>query len=359
MNISHPTCCLLLLGALVLPVAADTYLLKNGSRLDGRLLSETEDAYVLEVVVAAGIKDEKVVPKGDVVSVEKARQDFMAFEKLKSLLPTPDGLSVDGYEERIREVSAFTTAYPVSPRVEDALKMLVKLRSELKVVSNGGVKFDGHLLTAESREANAYEIDASIEERRIRGLMADGRHVEALRAFSTFEGDYAATTSYSRLLPSVAEAARKYNQQLSRMLQTYAGRVAQRTKGLETMSVSGRMDSEAAIQEQEELLQRRFVAEQEAQMKWVTPHPFSKPALEHGAKQVEAFLRELEGKVVKPPVDGGRMYREALAAARSGVDSGEFNQLVDQAEREGIPVRYIEVLRKAAGQATTSAGEQP
>ena len=46
--------------------ATDTFVLKNGDKVVGDLVRETEDSYVVEVHLAPTIRDEKVIPKDKV-----------------------------------------------------------------------------------------------------------------------------------------------------------------------------------------------------------------------------------------------------------------------------------------------------
>src|SRR5690606_27091287 len=146
------------------PAIADTFVLKDGTRLEGKILSETQDTYLLEIQVTKSIKDEKTVPKADVKEIVREKVDETAFEKLKGLVPTPDLLTSDDYDARILQITTFLQAHQKSAKVCDANATLAILKTEGVAVQSGGLKLGGKIIPAEEYKANAYEIDAKVQE---------------------------------------------------------------------------------------------------------------------------------------------------------------------------------------------------
>ena len=53
---------------------ADTFVLKDGTTIEGTVIRQDDDAnYVIEVQVTSTIKDERVIPKADVVRNQARR----------------------------------------------------------------------------------------------------------------------------------------------------------------------------------------------------------------------------------------------------------------------------------------------
>lgn len=350
---------LLVISAMATPLVAESILLKSGDRITGTVIRENEDSYVIEVSVSKGIKDERVIQKDRIHSIDKAQDDERAFGAIKDLVPAPDGLSIDEYEQRIDQVSQFTTSFAMSSKVDEAMGMLRELRAELREVKKGGVKYNGVIYSAEMRITDAYDLDAGIAASKVRDLIADGQALAALREFSAFEADYAPTVAYSNLLPQVSAVLRAYSADLNRLLGSYNTRFASRQKGLNSMSSSDRRNSIAAIEEEQSLLQNRFLAEAQAKVTWVTPHPFCKDALKYALDHAEKVMKSIDDKMQSEPIDGGSIYREAMVLVRTGGDSGQVAELLKRADSVGMPDRYLEHLRNAGQQDTSGAVEQP
>lgn len=63
----------LCLLAVALPCAADTFLLKDGITLNGAVVSEAGDFYLVEFQVTKSIKDDRKIAKADVVKITAAK----------------------------------------------------------------------------------------------------------------------------------------------------------------------------------------------------------------------------------------------------------------------------------------------
>ena len=93
----------LLPGALILLSAlaqAETFVLKDGSKIEGRIIEETPTQYLLEIRVSASIKDRRTIAKADVTSVIKPDPAEEAYQALRKQLPMPDNASAvpgDGF----------------------------------------------------------------------------------------------------------------------------------------------------------------------------------------------------------------------------------------------------------------------
>ena len=87
--------------------AADTFELKDGTKLEGTILREEGDHYIVQVQVTKSIKDERRIPKSDVVAQVAEKKDETAFASIAKLAPAPDLLGEEGYATRIREIASF------------------------------------------------------------------------------------------------------------------------------------------------------------------------------------------------------------------------------------------------------------
>src|SRR5688572_18108226 len=82
---------------IVATAAADTFEMKDGTKLEGTILREEGSNYVLRVQGSKSIKDERVGPNSDVVKPVRERKDGTQFQELSKLVPTPDLKSAGSY----------------------------------------------------------------------------------------------------------------------------------------------------------------------------------------------------------------------------------------------------------------------
>lgn len=324
---------------------ADIFIMKDGSRLDAKIISETADSYVLDVQITKSIKDEKTVAKADVKEIEKEKLDQKAFEKLAGIVPAPDLLSADDYEKRMAPISNFIREFPKSPLVKDATTMLDTLKAEAAAVKAGGIKLDGTIISAEAYKANAYELDAKVLEARIRSAVTRGDYVNALRGLNKMASDYHGTLSFAALTSLRTQVLRAYNSQITEQLSTYDARVADRTANMARMSSEDRRVTGEALQEDMDIFEKRFLAQEAAQEEWKDTNPFHKKSLE----EAENAIEEAAGKEWSPfEKDAGKAYRVALVKIAESEDEDTIKEILQLAGEYEIPEKYLLNLQELA-----------
>ena len=332
----------------VSPCLADVFTLKDGSSLDARIITETAGAYLLDVQVSKGIKDERTVAKADVVSVRKVQPDFKAFQAVASLVPTPDLVTAADCLGRITQIEKFLKDYTTSSSTKEAQELLATLQKEAAAISAGSIKMAGKLVTTAEYEANAYELDAQIEEIKIRKSVAAGEFLVALRLFSNFDAEYATTSSHGALLSLIRQVIQNQISEAKQSLLTLPERIKGRELGLLRMEPSDRAGSQAAIQEEAAQLEARYKAESSSKVKWLTMNPFHKASLEDTAKLGEAELVRLATVKAALGTDGGKSYREVYQAVHNGEANEMVTAAVTRAKTAMVPVRYLTPLETMA-----------
>jgi hypothetical protein len=333
-------------ATLTLSASADTFVMKDGSRLEGRILSETSDTYRLEVFIGKSIKDEKTVSKSDVVEIVAEKLDEKEFEKLKGLVPAPDFTTADEYARRMGLLSKFISDHAKSAKKAEAESMLATLKAEAEVISGGGIKMGGKMVSGEEYRADLYDIDAKILEKRIRDAVSRGDIVGALRGISRMEEDFSSTNSRGAVDPLKMKLLRSYKEEIDGLVSTYNKRVAERDADLARMSRDARVTTEHAMKEELDLATARFQADQKNDIVWVTTHPFLLESLEKTQEEITNAIQESEE--FKPKVDAGRVYRNILKFIEANDDEQKIRDVLDQGEQADIPERYIKNLKAAA-----------
>lgn len=345
-----------LLSVLAFPISAlaDRLVMKDGSTLEGTIVREDASSYVLEVQVTKSIKDERTIPKKDVDLIHRQRPDQIAFAIIAKLLPTPDLLSSANYAQRLRAVEDFLKKYPESLKITEAQRILTTLKTEANEILAGGIKFEGKIIPVAEYKANAYDIDAHIQEMKIRRLMSDSQTLLALRAFGEFERDFRNTTAYAALLPQIIQLVSSYLSDTRQSLETLESREKERMSGLQRMSITDRRISTTAIQEETAAFEALLKSEKDARINWVTPHPFYRASMEDTVTFANQELARLTVVKNEPRVDGGMAYRNALSLIQSKGDPTEVARAINAAKTAKIPVRYMTLLEAEASAATAT-----
>jgi hypothetical protein len=338
--------------ALALPLAADTFILKDGTKLEGSVLREDATSYVVEVMVTKSIKDERVIAKADVVKVEREQADLTAFEAIKELAPAPDLLTSGDYAKRIAAVEKFLADHRGSSKTKEARTILDTLKTEANEVLAGGFKLNGKIIPALEYKANAYDIDARIQGVKIRAMLKESQTLSALRAFAEFDRDFHNTTAYGSLVPEILQVIKTYLAETNQSLATFDARTKERNVGLERMATADRSSTERAIREENAAIEARYKSEKEAKLGWVTPQPFFKPSLDDTAAFAKVEITRLSAVKSVPAVDAGKLYRDALSLINSGKgDSAAIISAMTTIKTAAVPQRYIATLEAAANAA--------
>lgn len=349
------------LATLCLPVTADTFYLTDGTQLEGKIIHDDGENYLLEIQVTPTIKDERQVAKADVERIESERVDEKAFVKVAELLPAPDLLGEGDYERRLSTVEAFLREHPESDYKKQAEEIFATLKLEASAVAAGGVKLNQIIIPAEQYESNAYEIDARVWGEKIRAHVGRGEWLAALRLFEDSAVDFQSSAVHQELLPVVRQVIDRHEAQVTRLLDGYEARVKEQQVGLERMRAEDRMISERALAEEAAAVEARFQEEKKAQRRWVSPHPLHRTSLQETVRHAQQEARRLD--TLKPPAgtvaEGGTAYRNAWAAIhKDDMDAREVSTAMSAARSARLPARYMNVLDEAAKKAAAEHAER-
>jgi hypothetical protein len=338
---------LYLLGGSLLS-SADTFKMKDGTSLEGKIISDTGDSYVLEVFVTKTIKDERKIAKADVVRITREDPDMKAFEGIAKLVPSADMMTTDDYAQSIAAVQKFLKDHSSSGKVRSAKTILETLKAESAQVAAGSIKINGKMISPAEYQANAYDFDARVQEAKIRKLVHENHFLQALRLFSELDRDYRNTLSYGALATLMKQVIQAQVDEAKQSLATLDARVKARDLGIQRMSFEGRRDTEAAIKNEAAELDALYKAEKDAKLDWPTTSPFHKASLEDTVKFGEAELVRLSSVKTILGVDGGKAYRELWNAIHSGANAATVTAAIANARTAAVPPRYLAPLEEAA-----------
>lgn len=342
------------LGAMTGTVLADTFFLKDGTQLIGKVTSRDSTHYVIEVQVTKSIKDERKVARADVLRIEEEKADLKAFEEIAKLMPIPDMLTAADYAARIKLVEKFLADHRGTPKSNEAKALLADLKSEANEILAGGIKMNGKIIPPTEYRANAYEIDARVKAAAIRSMAKAGLTLQALRAFAEFDREFQNTEPRRELIPFITQTIQSYLAEVGEMANTLDARTKERTAGLESMSGSDRQGTQRAIQEETAALEARFKSEKAASVAWVTVSPFCKPALDDTLSFGKQEISRINTDQNQAP-DAGKIFRDTLALIGGTGQSSAITSAISAAESSKMPQRYLDILKNAA----TARGVKP
>lgn len=175
---------------------ADTIILKDGTQLDGKVLSETDTQLVVEVQVSASISDRRTLAKSDVLEVRVTPPDQSAWEKIKGTRLPENNLDVAEYIILAAPIEEFLAAFPDSAFAAEASKTLDSIKAEQSRVAAGEIKLEGTWISAEEVMRRGDEIASKKSFMRMKSLASSGDLPGALNEFKTLEKNYSAEATY-------------------------------------------------------------------------------------------------------------------------------------------------------------------
>lgn len=333
---------------LIATAAADTFELKDGSKLEATIVKEEADKFILAVQVTKGIKDERTVLKADVLKHTAEKKDETEFVEIAAMVPTPDLKSADSYTSDIRKVESFLKKHPNTPKKAAASKILDTLGDELAVIKEGGVKFEGKMISASARTPKAYGLDAGILGQQFSSAAEKGEYLAALRAWTKLETGYAGSTAYRQNIPNAIKVMKAYQMLVTTTLAGFDARTKERASGLAGMDSSNRNRSELAIKEEQAAYTARIAKEKADGIKWLSLDPYVKQPLEETKRSLDIEARRLENLDLTNTPKTQEAYEETyLAITKPGATKPEIDAAMSKARSVSMPAQYLELLTKA------------
>lgn len=257
---------------------ADILIMKDGSKVEGTILSETPDAVFMRYRVTPKIFDEKNYPKADIQQVIKQTPQEVELIELKKLLPTPDLLKADQYEQIIQNrIRPFVNKYPGTPEAKEADAMIAELQKEKGRVSEGEVKLEGKWLTAKEAKAEKLNIEAFAHLRAMREAAATQDWNGVLRAFDKFSSPkpgYIASTYYPNAVKEAMAALDAWGKVVSKMTLEQPFHAKQREDNLAKMVEPELSRTKAGIEQEYNTWKAKMEAERKAGIRWYAPYKY-------------------------------------------------------------------------------------
>ena len=258
---------------------ADVVTLKNGEKVEGKILRENDTEVVVEVLVSASIKDERLIKKTDVLNIEKEQPDEKAWAVLKNFSLGQESLEATDYQRMTAQLNSFILEHRQSPHVGEAKVKLAQFQEEQKRVEGGEMKLDGNWLTPEQVKEERVQITGRVLLGRMKRHAAAGQLVEAMNAFDAIEKSAKGSASVpeaivlaSQVLPRLKDAAEQRKSQVKAQAEEMKRRLAN-TQGAERQQLE-------ALQKQQTAQTDAFIASYDRSgLKWLPLAPATERSL--------------------------------------------------------------------------------
>ena len=327
---------------------ADTIKLKDGTKLEGTILSETEDSYVAMINVTKSIRDQRTIAKSDVVSVVKVSQDEVEIPGILALVPTPDLMSKAEYEERIEKAETFIKAYPESLNDLAAKKVLKTLKDEYAEIEKGGIKMDGKMIPASERAPRAYGLDAEVAFSKFKELADENQYIPALRAWDDFSKKYPTTQAYKDALPVVNQLLKDLYKMLGMEIKTYEERVAKRNEDFKKIPSQDKARTKKAILDDKAAYEQKMEEEKKAGERWISVSVWNKDAMTTVREEISKEFKTLKEVNPSEIPNGDEIYAESWKTLNGDPEPEAAQEAIKAAEDAGIPEAYLKNLQEMA-----------
>lgn len=300
-------------------LTADTIELKSGVKYQGKVISEDEKSYLVEIRHTASIKDERRIAKDLVRNIISDAKDSDDYKKVKACYPTPDMLSQKGYDKRIKLAADFLKKYPKSTHTKEVKTIFTELKKENQVVSQGGMKLGGQLILASDIEVNSYDIHARIIGKDILKLAKSGNYQLSLRKWEELQSDYPHSETYKESIPLVLRVLRAYQGELQKHLDTLEARIDKRKTVIESLEANDQKRTLKLLDDKKKRYSSIIEKEKsELQTKWLTIDPFHKEALDHNLRNAQSSQQQLSNINTADIKLAGSDFRGAWSALANG-----------------------------------------
>ena len=323
---------------------ADTIRLKDGTEFEGYVLSEEGGEYLVAVQVTKTIRDQRKIPKADVLEIIAEKKDELAYEKIKDLVPTPDLLELEDYDKRIEAVEDFIEEFGSSSLAEKASEMLKTLDQEREVIREGGVKFEDEMIPGDERDQKAYTLDSEIAASKVEKLASLGQKTQALRAWEELQSGFPTSRAYLDTIPLAIKLMQSLQTSVESQLATLDERLKKRADGIARIPEKDRARSQQAIDEVSAAYERRVAQEKEAGIKWLSLDPFHKEPLNATQTRLRQEIQRLERLDTAQIPDGDNVWRESWETLSGSPTMDEARKAVSNARSARLPEPYLKKL---------------
>lgn len=337
---------------------ADWIELKDGTRMEGEIISVTTESVFIEVQATPTIREQQSVPRADVVKIQRATMDDIAFADIQKITVPQTADHPGVMEVLLARVQPFIAQYAYSKHIGAARQLAKELETERDRLQAGEVKIDGQWFAANEVNGKQGDLGAQLQ---LAKMKQAPDPVTALVAYEGLEKEYATTSTY----PEAVELARQMLGALRTAIARVRGELAvierDRAEGVQLASVDRRRVMENVIAQEKAAIDAKIAKAKQSGSKWLPVLPEAK-LLDDLTKQAEAE----EQRLAKLDVESMKAASAAVVEAKKQITSGQLaDAATNLARAEQLWSQHNQLaslrdeLKKAESAAATTAPNTP
>jgi hypothetical protein len=301
-------------------VLADTVVLKNGTKIEGKITSETDTQITIETK-AGGIVDEQTVKKDEVQSVSKETPDEIAYASLRAIKLGANSLpSSTQYDNYLTSLKSFVSQFPESKHKAEIEKLATDFGAEQKRVADGEVKLDGKWLSKAEVQRERYQINGMVAFNYMKEQAARNDAIGAMNTFEILRKQYIGSRGYIEAADVAKRLLSTLKQQADARLARLPAENAEREKsvagaaGLNKIQLQGELDREK---------QSNAAALALAKSQGLRWPPFI-PRSEESMKEISSLAGEQASELTSVDVAKARQSIQLANEARAALDKKDL-----------------------------------
>jgi hypothetical protein len=268
---------------------ADILMLKNGTKVEGTILEQTEQGVKMRYRLTPKIMDEKVFPAADIDKVIKQTPQEMEVVDLRKVLPTADLMKADAYEQLIQDrLRPFVNKYPGTPEAKEVDDIIAKLQEEKAMVANGQIKLEGRWLSVKESKAEQFNIEAFTLISNMREKAAKMDYPAALREFDRLmlpPPAYKGSTYFVQAIPEAINILDKWIAAVEKMSSEQPQIEKARKDGLAKLQEPELSKTKNAIADEKNKWRAVYDAERRQKLRWSMPYKYDLPSIQAAQKE--------------------------------------------------------------------------
>ena len=331
--------------------------LKDGTKVEGKIVTDAADTVVIEIQTTPTIREQKSYPRAEVVKVHRATQDDLAFEEIAAIAAPATADDPNVYDAPLERIRSFMKGYAYSKHMPQARKLAASLESERTRVSAGEVKVDGQWISGAAAGPDKTELGGRIQ---LSKMKFASNPESVLMAFEALEKNYATSSSYPDAVKMARESIGKLRTDLLRARTDLERRTREQEQGLQLASADRRAQMELGIAEEKAAVQGQIDRAKQNGAKWLPLLPEAK-SLDEMSKLADSE----DARLAKVDVDNLDAAVDSAAQARKQIEGGQLAEAKSNLETASkLWPQYVllaslnESLKKAEKEAADKAKEE-
>jgi len=268
---------------------ADILMLKNGTKVEGTILEQTEQGVKMKYRLTPKIMDEKIFPAADIDKVIKQTPQEVEVVELRKVLPTADLMKADAYEQLIQDrLRPFVNKYPGTPEAKEVDDIIAKLQEEKAMVANGQIKLEGRWLSVKETKAEQFNIDAYTIIANMRAKAAKMDYAGALREFDKLilpTPAYKGSTYFVQAIPEAINILDKWISAIDKMSSEQPQIDKARKDGLAKLQEPELSKTKNAIADEKNKWRAVYDAERRQKLRWSSPYKYDLTSIQTAQKE--------------------------------------------------------------------------